>query len=320
MFKKIFCTIFVVLTAVMFSGCFQSDENLSLVNNSFFTHSIVFSPDGQNITELVYTDFSKLENVTNQKKDELLGKVFDMFVAEKTTLDNEYKQLLLSEGVEISSRHQGKYSLTVLKQDDSVSFKLAFQKPETWKYFSSRNGASDRITYEYEFFTYRRVDGNSPVGAIKVVNQNDVLFGDYLKDKVKEILLEESESLANQLDQKSVYAYVTSYRRRHSNADMIGSLQGYYYHQWQMDDQINFKIYTTHPRAEIWYLFALALAFVVIGVLYLVSYIKTPKNIKANAGEAQIIIEEEPEKQQKQKKSKNTKNSKENLNDNNGEK
>src|SRR5690554_930782 len=123
MLKKFFSAFVVVLAGVMLSGCFSSGAELSVVNNAYFVHSVIFSNDGQTITELIYVDFSKFLQTEQSQKESLIEDTYELFLQEKVLLENEFSQILINEGVVVKAAHQEKYHMSVLNQDELVSYK-----------------------------------------------------------------------------------------------------------------------------------------------------------------------------------------------------
>ncbi len=217
------------------------------------------------------TDIATL--MTN-KQNEILNNYFQKVQNDKTLTSAQHQ--MLAEGV----------NTNVDISDSSIFARFTFVNVATYYYFYDidTSDEEDDIIEEKQGLFYSRY-----IQTTQTIFSNQELIDSYVALANQYIdglnLSNPSKIQAPQY----TYSYQTSSTKLKSDADEKRVENGAIIHTWHMSsDQTQREIhfYTTQPRREIWYAFALGGAILLVGVLFVVNYFKTRK---AKKDEIEII-------------------------------
>lgn len=217
---------------------------------------------------------SDIATIMTNKQTEIMNNYLQKVQNDKS-LTSAQRQML-AEGVDTD----------VKVADSTVSANFVFVNTATYYYFYDidTSDEEDDIIEEKRGLFYSRY-----IQTTQTIFSNQELINSYtnLADEyIKSLNLSNTSKI--QTPQYS-YSYKTTNTRLKSDADQKTAEKGTVTHTWFMSsDQTQREIhfYTTQPRREIWYAFALGGAILLVGVLFVVNYFKTKK---AKKDEIEII-------------------------------
>lgn len=247
-----------------------------ILENAFFTDTIYTSSSGQ-VKEAILVNYSNIPNLTEVQKADLISLTNTLFDSNKTALLNEYSNKLSLETQEIKDEYSGKVSIAVETQEDNVIFQINFETQAVWEYFTSISGYSYTPITTQQFFTYTKYDRQEMIGAVSTLSGAEGYFANYLKIETYSLVDDYDDTLLPTVEIVSAYTYVTPYRRRHSNANEIAKVNTVYYHQWNTTNISDIIFFTTIAKVEVWYIISLAAAFLIVGVILTISFVKNAR-------------------------------------------
>ncbi len=280
MLKKVLCFLsFLILVVLSFCGCtFLTENNLSIISKSFYTHSVLQTSGNQTVTETFMVNLKFIPGIEPSVKEDLAVDMLAFFQSKQNELQNEYDLKFEEETNPAIKIFAQQWSSLVKREEDNIFIKNTFQNNNVWKYFTAQNNTneSERI---YRFWDYINIDRKEKVGTLTQLGGTLNFFGDFLKTETFNKIVSDYPTIEiEELEVGSSYCYITPYHRRHSNADNLGIFQGYYYHQWNTENETFIEFYTIHARAEIWYSLALGTTFLTIGIIFLTNHFLIKKN------------------------------------------
>ena len=270
--KKILAFALMIASLFIMAGC---RNNLSVIDISFYNHSIIKDSEKTTISETFAFDMQKLNLndvnyivVSNEIKDEL-EKI-------KGQILSEYAFIISNESLENKTMLNNNVSLAVYTQGTYIGFKINYANSKVWAYFS--DSANDKPKLEYNLLTVKKYERENMIGGLTNLSGSTGLVGDYIKSKVFDRLNLINPLILENVSNLSSYNYFTSSSRLHSTADAVGSQEGYYIHQWNTTEQKpEVKFYIEIARVSSWYVGAIILT----GVFSLI-YFLSSKNKKQN--------------------------------------
>ena len=272
--RIIFAGVFLFILAAMFIAfAFYPAGDIALLESAFFSQTISSTTSGST-TENIILNFAALDGLNAQDKQTLMSSSLSTFTSKKTDLVNEYNAKILAEPITQQPYYAGQFSVSTLTEGDQVIFRITYNSQAAWQFFTSKSGYSYTPVNVYRFFDYSRYDRQEKIGSVSTIGGQEQYLADYLKDLAYDEVDTFDTNLLENLEVKSVYAYVTLYRRRHTNADEISFYNESFFHQWDTTTSEDIAFYVNYPRVEIWYILSLALALSVVGVVTLISYFK----------------------------------------------
>lgn len=251
--------------SLILSACTNYNMQASLLENAYFSHTIYISSSGS-IAEKFILNFDTI-NVTQPEKQSLLNFSLILFNEQKNNLSSYINNKLQNESQEVKDIVNENFSFSIESQGNKLIFDAEFANSKVWSYFVAPQLQNN---IENHYFYYSRIDYLSETGIIYLDGENEILFAEHLK----EVSLDLVEIYGDLIQIKSVYTYVTPYKRRHSNADEIAYINGYYFHEWNTTSQANIVMYVNLAKVGVWYILAQFLAFFTVGIVFLISYIK----------------------------------------------
>ena len=280
--KKFFSLIIGVFLVLCCFG-FTQNQGTNIIDNTKYSHAVL--NDGTTVTETCAVNFSKFASsevirtmVTSQLKSELSNIITEISQKIANEKNTEVK-------LSINNKVLGKVEVN----GDIVCLKITYSTLDAWKYFS--NGGYSNIT-EKRLFTYDLYDQIGMIGGLTNLSGEQMLIGEYVKNRVYLTLDNISPSWRGDNTYLSSYSYITTLKRRHSNADSISIFNNYYYHQWLTDEDPEVKLWTTRPILVSWYVTAVIISLIVILIIYLLGRrkeklkkLKEQQNLNTNNNE-----------------------------------
>lgn len=289
--KKSILAIFVCILSIFLCGCANAP-----------TYSLSQNTDGT-VTQMFYIPFVDSEltelgveadTVTDLKNSVMqtfntyfinLQQNFVTRVNSDETLTQQDKLLLIA----------GCPTGTILPalSEIGIIYTLNFSSALHYYYFNSDMQYTELIAalnedtsvVEEGFFTNRVVSSGSTIYGEDYSFTGTQTLAEYITSFATQILEEaglSSEQIASVVPTNFVYSYGTTSSKLHSDADRVYHyVNGVYYHEWDIttensDRQIS--TWTIQVNTNVWYIVILCSGFVLLGVLFLVDYLRKRKH------------------------------------------
>ena len=144
----------------------------------------------------------------------------------------------------------------------------------------------DTSVVEKGFFTNRVISTGTTVYGLNTQYAENQTLAEYITAYSTELLQQNTdltdEQIASVVPTNFVYSYGTTSSKLHSDADRVYHYaNGVYYHEWDIttensDRQIS--TWTIQVNTNVWYVVILCGGFVLLGVLFLVDYLRKRKH------------------------------------------
>lgn len=286
-----------VVTLLILSSINNIPNNIALLESAFFSQTINSTTSGTT-NENIILNFGVFDNLDVSDKQNLMSQSLAVFNSKKTDLIAEYNAQILTEPAEDQQFYAGKFSVNALIEGDQVIFRLTYTSQAAWQFFTAKSGYTYTPDIVYRLLDYSRYDRKEKIGSVSSIGGTEQYLADYIKVLAYDIVNTHDAELLNNLQVKSVYAYVTAYRRRHTNADVTSLFSNAYFHQWDTSSSENIAFFINYPRIEIWYILSLSLALTVIAVVMFISFINKDKEDQNTLKVKRIVLEPENEKEE----------------------
>lgn len=267
--KKILLLAFCLIIIFFTTGCASIEYTRAVNNNGEILDAVSVKLDNSKITSAGY-NINEVKNYIETKMQNYLLAIKNSFIERDDDLTSLEKNSVLN---------NIKYGVT--EKDNYIIASFVFNNYSTFKYFYGLHLLTeddDNSTKVQEFL------------VTKTINSGKTIFS---SENAKFITNEFVSYFNNDFtinDANLIYTYGTSSNTLYSDATNKFYLDGINYHQWIIDD-INQEIttYTLQANALNWYVLALALTFILLIILYLISIFK--KNNKNNKNLDLNVIE-----------------------------
>ena len=274
-FKALFAIFgFVLAMTLTLSGCATPNTNISIIENTFYSHTI-YSLSGGKVTENIVINFDALQLTPLELEAEIFS-VFNLSLQVKTLLESELGQKLTA-SFEPDFTTQD-YAVATEKKGNKIAFTIYYYSQKSWQFFNKLTNESAKPEIVYRLFDLTRIDRSDMVGTVTSLGGQEEYFGNYFKNRVFALINSNDDTLLSTLEIKSVYAYATQYSRRRTNAPMLAYFENLYFHIWDTsDNNANFAFWYNLARVESWYVLSLILAFGTAITVFVVSKLKKDK-------------------------------------------
>ena len=186
---------------------------------------------------------------------------------------------------------KGKGQIFGNSENSGIIYVLEFKNVIAYYYFNMSYNYDDMIeelekddsVTKENFLTKNVVSSGETIYGVYTDLSEELTFAEYVTQQSKEILLSYGMTeniVENIIPKQYVYRYGTASKRLHSNADKVFAVDDVYYHEWTIDVQNSTReivTWRTYAKPNMWYIVALGLTVVLVGVLSVASIIESKK-------------------------------------------
>ncbi len=290
--KKSILAIFVCILSIFLCGCANAP-----------TYSLSQNTDGT-VTQMFYIPFVDSEltelGVEADTVTDLKNSVMQRF---NTYFMNLQQNFVTRVNSDEALTQQDKLLLiagcptgTILPalSEIGIIYTLNFSSALHYYYFNSDMQYTELIAalnedtsvVEEGFFTNRVISTGTTVYGLNTQYAENQTLAEYITAYSTELLQQNTdltdEQIASVVPTNFVYSYGTTSSKLHSDADRVYHYaNGVYYHEWDIttensDRQIS--TWTIQVNTNVWYVVILCSGFVLLGVLFLVDYLRKRKH------------------------------------------
>lgn len=189
---------------------------------------------------------------------------------------------------------KGKGQIFGTSENSGIIYTLEFKNVIAYYYFTlsyyydeliEELEKDDSVIKEH-FFTKDKVNSGITIYGAQTDLSSELTFAEYVTAKAKEILQSYGMSdgaIESVVPKQYIYRYGTSSKRLHSNADKVFSIDGMCYHEWTINVENSTReiiTWKTYAKTNVWYVLALSITIVVVGVLSVMVIIEDKKHKK----------------------------------------
>lgn len=307
-----------IIFATILSGCQKINATVSLIENTFYTHTIYSQSNGK-VTENIVINFDVF-NRTATEINSVVNLAFQNCLIQKSLLEIKLSQQISeSEQTEVTVEN---FAVATERKNNKIAFTIYYYTLEAWNFFNTFSGQINTPEIIERLFDYTRIDRKDMIGTVAFVDGEEQYFGNYLKSLIFDLIDNEDNTLISSQTVKSLYSYATSYSRRKSNAPYVASYEGLYFHIWDTTNvNVEFEFWYNLARVESWYILSLIIALSTVVTIFVVSHFKKEKNkviiedvnfaseLKTEKNENEVVFNEEIKKIEEEKAPKKQKTS-----------
>ena len=287
--KKILCIIILIFSLFYFSGC-SNQKDISL-SEDFILFSTQVGQDGKVVQSINFSVNSKKISeicTKNEEKMKFLANLIENI--EKTRDDFLYNFALiyLEKPIEEYKITKGVYLSKVcyFEDTDTVGFKIIFSSFDAFKYYHKiENNASEGKKKTNLF--YNKAETQTQF-LFSSTDSLGVSSGEKYRQKyiISAKGLSFEETIRESYKPDFLYDYVTPYRSIRSNATFTFMENKSFHHLWKtpyenLSESNEIIIWFFTINFGLWYIFALGLVLIPLGISLVIYYIFKRKRVDA---------------------------------------
>ena len=292
--KKGILTLFICVLSIFLCGCADAP-----------TYSLAQNPDGT-VTQVLYVPFVSSEltdlgvdiDTVSQIKDSMETRLNTYFwnlqqnfltrVQSDEALTEQDRLFLIA----------GCPTATILpaQSEGGILYTLNFSSAIHYYYFNSDKMytelieilSQDTSVVKNGFFTNRIMSTGTTVYGINTPYAENQTLAEYITSYATKLLDDNTnlsaEQIASVVPTNFIYSYGTTSSKLHSDADRIYHYtNGMYYHEWDIstnNSNRQISTWTIEVNNNVWYVVILCAGFILLGVLFLIDYLKRKKAVE----------------------------------------
>ncbi len=298
--KKKILAILILVFAIFLCGCEVPPQ-----------YTVAARSDGT-VLQMLYIPFSGKEfhdmGVDDDKIAELASGLKNIFANYFTNMRQNFVTKLESDdGLSEDDKTNllvgcpGDYDVQGTGGVNGITFQLEFASALHYYYFNSslkyyeliEELNKDTSVTQEGIFTNKVTNTNATVFGLYTSYDSTKTFAEYMTDRCKAVLKEETSLTDKQIEQvvpkTYMYRYGTTSRKIHSDADRVRYINNIYYHEWDItldNSAREISTWTLTINRGVWYVTILGSAFLLIAILFIVAKVKEKKD------KTQVVIEE----------------------------
>lgn len=272
--KRIVLSFFIVITAILFSGCGAIRPNY--VNTNMKSIYVVINYDNENLTDIGISSDEDIEIIKDNIESKSRLYIDQLTLKYRNIVNELYDNGLLTSNEKIIYRNHLDFYCGW--DNESYIIEMRFHSTTASRFFVKYGGDAEETVINNNLFTTKVTEEYTNLFIQLPNNMIATSISDYYNDSLSTVILNAfgQDAEENFSGVTVSFMFLSSNSRIHSNGIVFNTIDGSL-HYFDETEENNFVFYRIEANRYVWYLLALTITMIFVAGALVYIYFKESK-------------------------------------------